>query len=117
MPRGVSFPDLVNDVEWVDKPSFSETAVYSARSGDIMLVVKRSRWGWFWWVKGWLGVQLLRDERMHGSRCEAKRAVLTWWGRMTVADRAALEAGVRGSDEVADRAALEAGVRGSDDGG
>ena len=91
MPRGVLFPGLVKMIEWVDKPTCSEAEVYSPRSGDVVLVAQRGRWGWAWRAQGWLGVELQRDKQVYGSRYLAKRAAVTWWGCMTVADRAGLE--------------------------
>ena len=87
MPRGESFPGLEHRVEWLDRADRSQAAVHTASSGDVLLVVQQVGRGWRWHALGWLGITAGRGNRSFGSRDEAKRAVVQWWGEMSVADR------------------------------
>ena len=87
MPRGESFPGLEVRIEWQDSTARSFAAVHTASSGDVLLVVQLVGRGWRWHALGWLGIMAGRGNRSFGSRDEAKRAVVKWWGEMSVADR------------------------------
>ena len=87
---GVAYPDLERKIIWRDEDDLSEADVWSRSSGAVMLVVERKGVGWQWQIFGWLGVLLTSG---HGhSRAAAKKAAVRWWGTMTVADRAGMEA-------------------------
>ena len=87
MPRGVSFPDLSKKIIWRDDVNRSEATVHTISSGYVQLVLNRYRGRWRWASYGWLGVLLATGEKTYPERESAKGACLTWWGRMTAADR------------------------------
>ena len=87
---GVAYPDLERKIQWRDDADLSEADVWSRSSGAVMLVVERKGPSWHWQIFGWLGV-LLTSGHSH-SRDEGKKAAVRWWGTMTVADRAGMEA-------------------------
>ena len=87
---GVAYPDLERKIQWRDGEDLSEADVWSRSSGAVMLVVERKAAGWQWEIFGWLGVQLTSGHAQ--SRENGKKAAVRWWGTMTVADRAGMEA-------------------------
>lgn len=89
MPRGVNFPDLERKIEWRDGGDHSWSAVRSASSGDVTLLVERVGSRWRLQANGWLGVVLFRAGG-HASREAAKKAAVVWWGTMTAADRSGI---------------------------
>lgn len=92
MPSGVSFPGLAKKIEWRDHADRSEATVQTPSSGVVQLMVVRDRAGWRATAYGWLGVQLFRAGHRSTARGKAKTICLTWWGKMTAADRLPLPA-------------------------
>ena len=86
MPSGANFPDLAQKIRWDDQPARSLATVHSESSGFVALVVERVQSGWRWIAYGWLGVTLSRESN-YGTREQAKKSCVTWWGQMTAADR------------------------------
>lgn len=79
----VTFPDLMQTIDWTDEPRQSEACVYTKSSGDVLLEVRRMSAGWRWTAYGWLGVEYGAGDQVCPSREAAKEAAAAWWEKST----------------------------------